>query len=71
VCANPSGVQKLVAWTTGEQHTITLSLDGDIHASIGTLGNGEHFSPTLTARVCTLELTSAPRYLALGNSKLN
>jgi hypothetical protein len=70
VCTNSANSQKLAAWTLGEQHAVTIKMIGDNKKTIGTLSNGERFSPKIEANRCELELTSAPRYLAIGSAEL-
>lgn len=70
VSTNSAGKQKLAAWTLGEPHTVSIATSGELARAGGTLGNGESFAPKMESGGCELELTVAPRYLALGNARV-
>jgi hypothetical protein len=64
ICQNTMGSKKVVAWTTGESHLVTLDLPiKDAKVSSGTTMNGDRFTPTVSAGKLTLELGIAPKYV--------
>ena len=70
VCTNSSGSTKLVAWTTGETHLITIAISGNLQSISGTTRNGEKFTPRFEGEQCQLSLEGAPAYLTLGSAQL-
>jgi len=66
--ANSDGKQKLVAWTVAEPHaaTIELSFFSKSKPLSGTKGNGEPFTPKVSASGLSLDLTTSPQYLTLA-----
>ena len=68
--AASDGKKKLVTWTTGEQHVISIKLGGDTQHLAGTSSSGEPFAPKIESGTCTFELTSSPKYLTLGSASV-
>jgi polysaccharide biosynthesis protein PslG len=71
VCEGPGGPNKLVAWTTGNPHMVDLALSllGRNRLS-GATGNGDPFTPKISAGKLILELVSTPQYVALRGAAL-
>jgi hypothetical protein len=67
ICANAAGGQKLVAWTQGEPHLVTLDPDlKGAKAFAGVTGSGERFTPKVNEGKLVIELGPAPKYVTLG-----
>ncbi|HLH55117.1 MAG TPA: cellulase family glycosylhydrolase [Verrucomicrobiae bacterium] len=62
-CTNASGNTKLVAWTTGETHSVSVPLNAGSRADKGVLGDGVSFSPEQGSGECRFEISSSPRYI--------
>jgi hypothetical protein len=58
--------RKLAAWTQGKPHTVTLAGLTPIGKVSGTTMTGASFIPTVAGKKLVLELTEAPKYVALG-----
>lgn len=67
VCTNSANHQKLAAWTLGQQHVVNISVDQK--QIRGVLCDGESFMPKIFSDHCELELTGAPRYVAIGTAE--
>ena len=71
LCTNKAGLQKVVAWTLRETHSV--SLEGSFKESSNlsaVTGTGESFAPKAKAGRLFLELSAAPQYVALGTAVL-
>jgi polysaccharide biosynthesis protein PslG len=71
LCEDPSGGQKLAAWTLGEPHPVSLemSLKGEAKPT-AVRGSGEPFTPKVESSRLLLDLGPAPLYVKLGKAAL-
>ena len=71
LCTNKAGLQKVVAWTLGEAHSVSVgtSLTGREGLAAAD-GNGQSFTPKTDSGRLILELSAAPQYVALGTAVL-
>jgi hypothetical protein len=68
VCQNSAGGKKIVAWTMGESHLVTLDVEvKDAKVFSGTTGNGERFTPKVSDRKLVLEIGVAPKYVTVAD----
>jgi polysaccharide biosynthesis protein PslG len=67
-CANVAGERKLAAWTIGEPHPLIVEVSGARAADIKAVtGQGADAPVQFQSGRLTLELTTAPQYVALGS----
>jgi hypothetical protein len=71
MCTNSAGKQKLAAWTIGEPHSVSITVNGDSNEAAGKSGDGRRFAAKIEAGRCDLELTTFPEYLTFGNATVN
>jgi beta-xylosidase len=70
VCADPSGKEKLTAWTLDEPHELTIEVSARLPKKpLAMRSNGESFTPHVLADRLTFQLTDAPAYVTLGDAK--
>lgn len=66
LCENAAGDHKLVAWTLGEPHAITLDLDlAGAEQITAVNGDDSDYKPTLSRDQLTLDLGPLPKYITL------
>lgn len=71
VCENAAGNQKLAAWTIGAAHTLSLEISSAGADKFSRVNeSGETSEVKIENGRLVLELSPAPQYVALGESKL-
>jgi hypothetical protein len=68
ICRNTAGDQRLVAWTLGEPHALSVTLDRTLAAPIGAVaGDGAPVRLESRQEQLSLRLGPAPLYVRLGS----
>ena len=64
LCTNRAGVQKLAAWTTGEPHTVAVSVGLETSTTVTAVdGQGQPLKLTVAGGDLRLQLGAAPQYI--------
>ncbi len=71
VCAGPLGRQKLVAWTLGQPHQVSVEIEPRPARILPTFNTqGERLTPKMDGSRLLLELGPGPQYVTLGGARV-
>lgn len=70
LCARPDA-NILAAWSTGQPHSVELSVSGTAQPVRGMKGEGTEFAPRMEPGKLTLDLEAAPQYVHLGRASVS